>query len=137
MKWYKRMWLSIIRRPMKSLLIFLVVFVMSSLLAGALAIVQTSDQIKENLKTSISPQISISYEKEYKKDKKKYTRETNIVEMKEYVNILDEMKKDENIISTEEHYTLDIFAPIHPYIYLLQPLQVYLQRQYLPMWHHL
>ena len=98
MKWSKRMWLSIIRRPVKSLLIFLVVFIMSSLLAGALSIVQTSDQIKKNLKASISPQISVGYEKEYKENKKKYIRETNVEEMKEYISILDNMKKDENIL---------------------------------------
>ena len=112
MKWSKRMWLSIIRRPIKSLLIFLVVFIMSSLLAGALSIVQTSGQIKENLKASISPQISISYEKEYKYNKKKYVRSTNVEEMKEYISILDNMKKDENVLSSQEHYTLDIFAQL-------------------------
>ncbi|MBR5794674.1 MAG: ABC transporter permease [Erysipelotrichaceae bacterium] len=110
MKWFKRTWLSIIRRPGKSFLLFLVVFMMANLLAGSLGVIQTSATIKDVLKESIAPKVSFVYEKEYKENKIKYTRDVTIDEMKQYNDVINQLANDENVIAFEQHYSLDVFA---------------------------
>ena len=110
MKWFKRTILSIIRRPGKSFLLFLVVFMMANLLAGSLGVIQTSDTIKEVLKESIAPKVSFAYEKEYKENKVHYTRTVTLEEINQYDEIINEMAKDENVVSFEQHYSMPAYA---------------------------
>ena len=110
MKWFKRTWLSIIRRPGKSFLLFLVVFMMANLLAGSLGIIQTSGTIKEVLKESIAPKVSFAYEKEYTENKIRYTREVTIDEIEKYDNTINVLANDENVIGFEQHYSLSAIA---------------------------
>ncbi len=60
MKWFKRCLLSIIRRPGKSLLLFLVVFAMSTLLAGSLAIITTCENVENEIKEELGAEASIT-----------------------------------------------------------------------------
>lgn len=60
MKWLKRCVLSITRRPVKSLLLFLVVFAMGNLLAGSLAIITTSKTVKDEIKRGLGAEAAIT-----------------------------------------------------------------------------
>lgn len=60
MKWFKRCWLSIVRRPGKSILLFLVIFAMSNLLAGALAIITACETIERDVKNELGAEASIT-----------------------------------------------------------------------------
>ena len=60
MKWFKRCWLSIIRRPGKSILLFLVIFAMCNLLAGALSIITTCENVESEIKTELGAEASIT-----------------------------------------------------------------------------
>lgn len=60
MKWFKRCWLSIIRRPGKSILLFLVIFAMSNLLAGALSIITTCENVENEIRENLGAEASIT-----------------------------------------------------------------------------
>lgn len=60
MKWFKRSWLSIVRRPGKSILLFLVIFAMSNLLAGALSIITTCENVENKIKEGLGAEASIT-----------------------------------------------------------------------------
>ena len=110
MKWFKRTLLSIVRRPGKSFLLFLVVFMMANLLAGSLGIIQTSGTIKEVLKESIAPKVSFAYEKEYTENKIRYTREVTINEIQQYDATINQLANDQNVVGFEQHYSLNVIA---------------------------
>lgn len=65
MKWLKRSLVSIIRRPGKSFLLFIVVWVMFSLLAGALSIISTADYVKAEIKRGLGATAFISVDNQY------------------------------------------------------------------------
>lgn len=110
MKWFKRTLLSIVRRPGKSFLLFLVVFMMANLLAGSLSVIQTSSNIKEALKESIAPKVSFAYEKYYKKDRGSYVRHVTFDEINQYQDTMDTLKNDANVILFEQHYMLNVVS---------------------------
>lgn len=60
MKWFKRCWLSIVRRPGKSILLFLVIFAMSNLLAGALSIITTCENVETEIREGLGAEASIT-----------------------------------------------------------------------------
>lgn len=107
MKWFKRTWLCIIRRPIKSLLLFLVVFVMANLLAGSLSIIQTSSQIKTSLKESIAPEVILTYDSYYIEDHQLFNRKMNFDELNNYMNLVNQMGQDENVIKNEQSYIIE------------------------------
>lgn len=101
MKWAKRTWLSIIRRPFKSILLLLVVFVMGNLLAGSLAIITTSKTVKEELKKNTSPEATIGINElvDYTETDPKNT-------LYKYDGVVKTLGKDDRVISSEYHYTM-------------------------------
>ena len=102
MKWFKRTILSVIRRPGKTLLLFLVVFVMANLLSGSLAIVQTSNSIKQHLRESIAPKVAMEFENYYEVDGRPYFRELDFETLKKYLNKAREISQHENVVKYEE-----------------------------------
>lgn len=97
MKWMKRTWLSIIRRPGKSLLLMLVVFVMGNLLAGSLAIITTSKAVKSELRKSVGPQATIAPKDEY------YENYQNIDILNQFIDVTQSLCEDERVLEGEVH----------------------------------
>ena len=113
MKWFKRTWLSIIRRPFKTFLLFLVVFAMATLLAGSLSIVQTCGTIKDSLKKSIAPKVVLDYENYYEVNGAHFFRELNLEQFNKYLNVVNKMGEDENVIENEQSYALESVYATH------------------------
>lgn len=101
MKWAKRTWLSIIRRPFKTLLLFLVVFVMVTLLAGSLSIIMTSAKIKEQLSEDIGPEGTITMDYSYENPDLNEMFTYSFIE--NYTDTIDSLCANENVVSCEYH----------------------------------
>ena len=106
MKWAKRTWLSIIRRPFKTLLLFLVVFVMVTLLAGSLSIIMTSAKIKEQLSEDIGPEGTITMDYSYENPVLNEMFTYSFIE--NYIDTIDSLCANENVVSCEYH--IDMMA---------------------------
>lgn len=100
MKWMHRCWLSIIRRPKKTILLFLVAFAMGNLLAGSLGIIMTSNQITEDIKGNLGAAATISgnLNKDTYID---YLKEEKTIN--QYISIMEELSNDENVAQGEYH----------------------------------
>lgn len=101
MKWAKRTWLSIIRRPFKTLLLFLVIFVMVTLLAGSLSIIMASGKIKEQLSEGIGPEGTITMDYSYENPDLNEMFTYSFLE--NYVDTMESLCANENVISCEYH----------------------------------
>lgn len=106
MKWMKRSWKSIIRRPIKSLLLLLVVFVMGNLLAGSLSIITTSKTVKEELKNGVRPEATVGVEEnaEINWDKDLFDQ---------YNDSVKKLCANKNVIESEYLYSFNGYADLH------------------------
>lgn len=59
MKMLERIYLSTIRKPMKTILLLLVVFIMSNILSGSLILYKTTQSIKDNIIRQIPPSVTV------------------------------------------------------------------------------
>lgn len=102
MNWFKRTWLSIIRRPAKTLMLFLVVFVMGNFLAGSLGIIITCNQIQSNLREELGATANISG-----KFGDEFALRVNYTEYKDsidnYIHTVNTILNDERTLSGEYH----------------------------------
>lgn len=100
MKWFKRAWLSIIRRPLKSSMLFLISLGMTTLLAGALAIVSTSETITEEIKTGLGSEVVVTNEL-YPWEG--YTNEDVYSTLNKFQHVMNRLLDDERINEGEYH----------------------------------
>jgi len=108
MNWFKRTWLSIIRRPKKAFALFLVAFVMGNLLAGSLGIIMTCNQIQSKLKKELGATANITGTFEEKRNFINYDKSKDVIH--QYFNVMETISKDHRVVSGEYHINLDGFG---------------------------
>ncbi|WP_067836402.1 hypothetical protein [Amphibacillus sediminis] len=57
----KRVWLSIIYRPIQSLLLFLFTLLLANVMAGSYTILQTTTTIKQEIKDQFGARVTVQY----------------------------------------------------------------------------
>ena len=105
MKWMQRCWLSIVRRPKKTIMLFLVAFAMGNLLAGSLSIIMTSDQIKEDMRNHLGATATIDGYINEEDSYIRYLKEEKTIN--QYVSIMEELSHDDNVVQGEYHLKND------------------------------
>lgn len=100
MKWFKRCWLSIVRRPGKSSMLFFISLGMMTLLAGSLAIISTSETIKKEIEIGLGSEATVTNELYVWNN---YSKEEIYSTIDEYKLVMDKLIDDERVAFGEYH----------------------------------
>lgn len=68
MNYLKRAWLSVTRRKVKSLLLFIIIFILGNVIAGAVSIQQATQNVERNIKSQMGATATIQTDYENMKD---------------------------------------------------------------------
>ncbi|MGT2829973.1 ABC transporter permease [Streptococcus hillyeri] len=68
MNYLKRAWLSVTRRKVKSLLLFVIIFILGNVIAGAVSIQQATQNVERNIKSQMGATATIQTDYENMKD---------------------------------------------------------------------
>lgn len=93
MKWMKRTFTSIFRKPAQSILMFVIVFVLGNVLFASIAIKQTSEDVKLEMRARIPSYLNIN---------KTNHHNSNAIYIK-MIDLISELEKDERVIGVTEH----------------------------------
>lgn len=105
MEWYKRIFLSVCRRKIKSLLLFLIVFVLGIFVTILQILGTAGDKIEETIKMQLGATVTVesNFNKEYVYEKNYYENLLNLNE------IYTEIEKHEDVIYSSHHLVFYAF----------------------------
>lgn len=123
MKTIQRVYLSIIGKPVKSLLLLFVTFLLGTFIATSFSVYQAANGLQEYVKSSLSPIVKIQrsdnlYEFDGEKMVWKYSKE----EEDEIVQLINSMRKDSRIKDSQFRYSSDLHMEIPNRLYSIDEI---------------
>lgn len=129
MKWLKRVWISIVRNPFKSFVLFIVIFTVGLFTVASMSIYLSANQLKDEIKQRLGPKATIyssinqdthfpsNYEKEFVN----------------YFNILEELSEEDSLSYANINYFLKGFQTNNIYDGEIYDIKTYKDEGSLPL----
>lgn len=131
MNFFKKGVLSIIRKPSKSLLLFMIVFLLGNLVCGSQAIMQATVSVKNDIKQQLGALITIHANSEMNEDLVDYitfgdnkidSKLLKVVDVFEEVSNRDEVQYSDYMYRYNEYESREIFNPAYDNISVVEDI---------------